>query len=157
MVIEGSKGTSAHLKLRAKECAPIVDEIDLWVDAQLGRHSPQSAMGKALTYASNQRSRLRRFIDDAKLALDNNFAERHLRVIALGRKNFLFAGTVEAAQNDAIFQTIVSTCKLNGVNPYEYIKDVLVRISSHKKSLLYELLPWNWQPRVSIGTVAAGT
>ena len=71
---------------------------------------------------------------------------RALRIIALGRKNFLLAGSNEHAQNLAILQTIVSRCQLNGVNPYEYIRDLIIRLRTHPKDRLDELLPWNWKP-----------
>ena len=103
-------------------------------------------MGRALTYAKNQRQRLRRFLEDPKLALDNNYAERALRIIALGRKNFLFAGSTEHAQNLAVLQSIVSTCQLHGVNPYEYIRDVIIKLRDRPPDDVDDLLPWNWSP-----------
>jgi len=139
-------GTDAHLALRNHESREVLASIDAWVDERKGRFPPKSQMGKALTYATNQREALRRFLDDAKLPLDNNFAERGLRIFALGRKNFLFAGHVEGAQNLAVLQSIVATCRLHGVNPYEYVKDLLLRIQTHPARDIDELLPWNWRP-----------
>ena len=139
-------GTEAHLLLRQAESRPIVDKIDAWVDENDGRYPPRSKLGQALTYATKQRAALRRFLDDPKLPLDNNFAERGLRIFALGRKNFLFAGHVEGAQNLAVLQSIIATCRLHGVNPYEYIKDLLIRVQHHPVRDLDELLPWSWQP-----------
>jgi len=145
-VLEGVAGTQEHLRRRQTDSLAVVESIEQWVDDEQGKHSPKSAMGKALGYAVKQRLRLRRFMQDAKLALDNNYAERNLRIIAVGRKNFLFAGSDACAQHLAILQTIVSTCLLNSVNPYEYIKDVLIRVQQHKHRHLPELLPWNWKP-----------
>jgi transposase len=139
-------GTEAHLLLREAESATIVDQINDWVDDKAGRYPPRSKMGQALTYATKQRAALRRFLDDPKLPLDNNFAERGLRIFALGRKNFLFAGHVEGAQNLAVLQSIVATCRLHGVNPYEYIKDLLIRVQHYPAREIDDLLPWNWQP-----------
>jgi transposase len=144
--MKGVLGTEEHAKMRRERSAPIVAKIEAWVDEQKGQHAPKSAMGRAITYAVNQRKRLRRFLEDPKLALDNNYAERALRIIALGRNNFLFAGSAEHAQNLAILQTIVSTCQLHGVNPYEYIKDVLIRARGRPPDQLDDLLPWNWSP-----------
>ena len=93
-----------------------------------------------------QRSTLRKFLSDPKLPLDNNTSERALRIIAVGRKNFLFVGHHEGGQNLAILQTVCSTCLLHGVNPYEYIRDVAVRVGAHPASRLDELLPMNWVP-----------
>ncbi len=78
------------------------------------------------------------------LRLDNNLSENALRIVALGRKNFLFVGHEEGGQNLAVLQTIVATCKLHGINPYEYIKDVLIRVQTHPASQIDELLPQNW-------------
>ena len=144
--MKGVLGTAEHAKMRNARSAIIVTKIETWVDEQNGQHAPKTAMGRALTYAINQRITLRRFLEDPKLALDNNYAERALRIIALGRKNFLFAGAIDYAQNLAVMQTIVSTCQLHGVNPYEYIRDVIVRLRVQPPDHVQELLPWNWSP-----------
>jgi transposase len=144
--MKGVLGTDAHAKMRKEQSAAIVVRIEAWVDEQHGQHSPKSAMGSALTYAKKQRARLNRFLEDPKLALDNNYAERALRIIALGRKNFLFAGSAEHAQNLAVLQSIVSTCLLHDVNPYEYIRDVIVRLRDRPPDRVDDLLPWNWVP-----------
>jgi transposase len=139
-------GTEAHLGLRDHDSRAVLAELETWLDAQDGRHPPKSAMGNAIGYAIKQRPALRRFLDDPKLPLDNNYAERGLRIFALGRKNFLFAGHIEGAQNLAVLQSIVSTCRLHGVNPYEYIKDLLIRMQTHPAARIDELMPWNWKP-----------
>ena len=139
-------GTEAHYMLRQTESRKVLDAFEKWLDERSGMYPPKSPMGKAINYAINHRTELRRFLDDAKLPLDNNFAERALRIFAIGRKNFLFAGHNDGAQNLAILQSIVSTCRLHGVNPYEYLKDVLVRIQRHPASRIDELMPWNWVP-----------
>ncbi len=140
----GLLGTDAHLLLRQTESKPIVDLIDKWVDENEDGHHPKGHMAKAVTYATNQRKALRQFLEDPKLPLDNNFSERALRIFALGRKNYLFSGHAEGAQNLAILQSIVATCRLQGVNPYEYIKDVLIRVQTHPASKIEEILPANW-------------
>jgi transposase len=139
-------GTEAHYMLRQTESRKILDTFEKWLDERSGKDPPKSPMGKAVNYAINHRVELRRFLDDAKLPLDNNFAERALRIFAIGRKNFLFAGHNDGAQNLAVLQSIVATCRLHGVNPYEYLKDVLVRIQRHPASRIDELMPWNWVP-----------
>lgn len=143
---KGILGTEAHRLLRDTESRAVVEKIDAWVDARKGQYPPKSKMGRAITYAIKQRKALNRFLDDPKLPLDNNLAERVLRIIALGRKNFLFAGHVEGAQNLAILQSIVATCDLHGVHPYEYIRDLLIRVQTHPASRIEELMPWNWAP-----------
>ena len=103
-------------------------------------------MGKALRYAQKMWSTLDALLDDPKLRLDNNLAENALRIIALGRKNFLFVGDEEGGKNLATLQTIASTCVANDVNPEAYIADVLLRLDKTPGSRLDELLPMNWQP-----------
>lgn len=141
---KGILGTDAHRRLRRKKSRAILKKIDAWVDDREDVFPPRGKMGKALTYATNQRGPLSEFLNDARLPLDNNIAERALRIIALGRKNFLFAGHVEGAQNLAVLQTVVATCLLHGVNPYEYLKDLLIRIQHHPATDVDALLPWNW-------------
>lgn len=127
----GHLGTDAHQVLRDEESRPIAEEIETWIDTRTDTVPPKSPLGQALSYARNQRDQLRVFLTDPKIPLDNNIAERALRVIAVGRKNFLFVGHEEGGQNLAILQTICSTCLLNGINPYEYIRDVSVRVRTH--------------------------
>ena len=143
---QGILGTDAHLRLRRKKSRAVLKKIDAWVDEHEDAFPPRGKMGKALTYATKQRGPLSEFLDDVRLPLDNNIAERALRIIALGRKNFLFAGHVEGAQNLAVLQTVVATCQLHGVNPYEYIKDLLIRIQRHPAAEMDALLPWRWAP-----------
>jgi transposase len=139
-------GTEVHLALRESESREVLKQLEQWLDEHDGHYPPKSYMGKAIGYAVNNREELGRFLEDANLPLDNNFAERCLRIIAIGRKNFLFAGHAEGAQNLAVLQSIVSTCRLHGVNPYEYVKDVLIRIQTHPANRLDEIMPWNWKP-----------
>jgi len=103
--------------------------------------SPKSPLAAAITYMRNQWTPLTRFLEDPKLRLDNNLAENALRIFALGRKNFLFVGHDEAGQNLAILQTLVSTCRLHDVNPYDYLRDVLLRISDPRYKV-DDLLPF---------------
>jgi transposase len=145
-ISRGIEATPQHLELRQRKSHPIVKKIWRWVDARTGKHSPKSKMGAALTYATKQRDKLERFLHDAKLPLDNNVAERALRIVALGRKNSLFAGSAEHAQNLAVLQSIIATCRLHGVNPYDYIRRMLIEIQSHPAARIAELMPWRWHP-----------
>ena len=142
----GILGTPAHGILRDKRSRSIVGEIEEWITERKQVTPPKSPLGVAITYAENQKTALRQFLDNAKLPLDNNASERALRIIALGRKNFLFVGHQEAGHNLAILQTLCSTCQIHNINPYEYIRDVAVRVRYHPNSRLDELLPMNWQP-----------
>ena len=103
-------------------------------------------MGKAIKYLLNQKKPLRLFLDDPKVRLDNNLSERNLRLVALGRKNFLFVGHDAAGENLAILQTLVSSCIANGINPQDYLADVIMRVQHHPQSRIDELLPDQWKP-----------
>lgn len=141
----GIIGTEEHRALRQLESKPIVEALDKWVRSQKGQPPPKSPLAKALAYAENQWSTLLHFLDDPKLYLDNNTSERALRIIAKGRDNFLWVGHDEAGENLAILQTFVATCQLHDVNPYEWLKDVLIRISTHPNDRIEELLPHRWK------------
>jgi transposase len=138
-------GTEKHRALRTTQSRAKVVELMEWAEAEKPKHNPQGPLGKALKYLLNQRATLERFLDDPKIRLDNNIAEQHLRLIALGRKNFLFVGHDEAGRNLAVLQTLVSTCLANGKNPQAYLTDVLIQIQTHPHSRIDELLPWNWR------------
>ena len=138
-------GTDKHLALRKMCSAPLMDEILLYLEDEQDQHLPQGPMAKAVNYALNNWDTLNHFLDDPKLSLDNNLSERQLRIIALGRKNFLFLGNDTAGDNLAVLQSLVSSCELNGVNPFEYLKDVLIRVAQgHPLNRIDELLPHNW-------------
>ena len=123
-----------------------LDKLHEWLVKKKRKSPPKSPLGQAVGYVLNQWEPLTKFVSDVRLPLDNNAAERALRPIALGRKNFLFVGNDRAGQNLAVLQSLVSTCMANDVNPYEYIADVLIRIQSHPMSRIDELLPMNWKP-----------
>ncbi len=142
----GIRGTDAHLALRRNRSAAIVAEIATWLDEELPKHLPKGPMGEAIQYARGQWPALTRFLEDPRLALDNNASESALRNVALGRKNYLFVGHDEAGENLAALLSLLATCEANGVNPVEYLADVLVRVNTHPASRLDELLPHKWQP-----------
>lgn len=139
-------GSDKHRALRNTKSRRLVDEFMVWAKEQKVQHRPKSPLGTALTYALNQKATLELFLSDPKIRLDNNIAEQHLRLIALGRKNFLFVGNDEAGRNLATLQTLVSTCLANNINPQSYLTDVLLRVQDHPHSQIADLLPWNWEP-----------
>jgi transposase len=141
----GIYGSDAHLALREAESRPAVDRIFEMLRLAQGQAGPRSALGQALAYAINQEKELRVFLDDPKVAVDNNVSERALRIVALLRKNALFVGHDLGGQNLAILLTIVSTCVLHGVEPRRYLADVIVRVNVPGNTV-DELLPWNWKP-----------
>lgn len=107
---------------------------------------PKSTMGDAIAYTLNLWKRLKRYTDNGILEIDNNLIENKIRPIALGRKNYLFAGSHEAAQNAAMIYSFFATCALNDVNPEMWLADILERINDHKMNKLEDLLPQNWKP-----------
>jgi transposase len=137
---------AAHLELRRTRSAAVMWQLWGFLTRQQGQHLPKSAMGKAVAYMLGQWEPLTRFLEDARLRLDNNLSERQLRLIALGRKNYLFVGDDQGGENLAILQSLVSTCIYNKIDPQAYLSDVLMRIGEHPHSRLDELLPMNWQP-----------
>ncbi len=132
--------------LRQKESRPILEVIEkrltLWGPQVL----PKSPIGQAIGYAQGQWQALNRYLDDGVLDIDNNLAERTLRMVAIGRKNWLFVGHDNGGHRAAIIYSLVAGCKLCRIDPFAYLRDVLERISTHPASRIAELLPRNWQP-----------
>ena len=137
--------TEAHLQMRQARAAPLMAQLHAWLQGNEDMIPPQSALGKAIAYALNQWDELNVFLTDARIPVDNNASERALRKVALGRKNWLFVGNPESGENYATLMTLVSTCELNGVNPEEYLRDVLLRIHTTPLYQLADLLPHNWR------------
>jgi transposase len=104
------------------------------------------ATAKALDYSLKRWQALTRFIDDGRLPIDNNWIENQMRPIAIGRKNWLFAGSLLAGQRAATIMSLIQSAKLNGYDPHAYLRDVLRRLPTHKASQIGELLPHRWVP-----------
>lgn len=141
----GIRGTPEHLALRRDRAGPAMQAIRDWCDQHVEDHAPKSAMGVAIRYIRNQYVFLTRFLDDVSIAPDNNLSERLLRIIALGRKNYLFVGHEQAGENSAKLASLLATCVLHDVNPQEYLADVLIRIQTHPASQIDDLLPDRWK------------
>jgi hypothetical protein len=105
---------------------------------------PQSPIGKALSYSLQRWDKLSRYTEDGRLQIDSNLVENAIRPIAIGRKNYLFAGFHDGARRAAMLYSFMGTCKKNNVNPFEWLKDILIRMPSHPVSKLEQLLPNNW-------------
>jgi transposase len=130
---------------RRVKSLPLVQAMKVWLEAQLNRIPPKGALAEAIRYALARWGALCRFLDDGRIELDNNTVERAIRPIALGRKNHLFAGSDGGAVRWAVIASLVATAKLNDVEPFAYLKDVLERMSTgHPMARLDDLLPWNW-------------
>ena len=106
---------------------------------------PKSPIGKAITYSLNQWEALNRYVDDPMLEIDNNLSERILRMVVIGRKNYMFAGSEAGAWRAAIIYSLVASCKLNEIDPFRYFRDVLTRVSTHPAGKIDELLPSEWK------------
>jgi transposase len=140
-----SAGLLAH---RQREMAPIVAGFRVWIDHHLPRLLPKNPLRKVLQYYVNHWDALMRFLSDGRVPLDNNLSERLLRAVAIGRKNWLFAGSEAGARRACIFLSCVETCRLNGVDPYDWLCDVLDRVVPHPRNrgvLVVDLLPWVWK------------
>lgn len=133
-------------KLRLSKAAPLLNKLCGWLRSNRITTLPKSPLGKAITYATNNWRALCRYICDGELSIDNNASERALRPVAIGRKNWLFAGSEEGGRNAAIISSFVQTCKQKNLNPRIYLKDVLTRLTATPDVDLDELLPGNWVP-----------
>jgi transposase len=137
-------GTPAHLAMRQARSRQVMDELKVLLLAEQPKHLPKGPMGEAVGYALSQWNALTLFLTDARLPIDNNASERALRIAALGRKNFLFVGHNEAGENLAGLYSLIATCEANGVNPIEYLTEVLIRVQTHPATRIDELLPHRW-------------
>jgi transposase len=133
---------------RQRLCAPMVDAFKVWLDAEALVVLPKAPIADAIGYVRNQWGALTRFLEDARLKLDNNIAERQLRRVAVGRKNWLFAGSENGAERSCVLYSLLATCKLHGVNPFDYLRDVIMRVSSHPARDVLELSPKTWKQKL---------
>ena len=128
-------------ELRLEQSFPVLQELEKWMKEQLPDVLPKSSIGQAITYTLGLWKRLTRYIDNGQVEIDNNLIENSIRPVALGRKNYMFAGSHEAAQQAAMIYSFLGTCKINNVEPLGWLKDVLQRIQDHSIQKLDELLP----------------
>jgi transposase len=141
----GIVGTEEHRALRLERSEPIADDFFIWAEEVRGEVLPKSPIADALGYAIRQRERLELFLIDAKIPLHNKSSERRLRVIALGRKNYLFIGNPRAGRNLAGLYSLIGSCIANRVEPTAYLTDVLPRIrDATTDAALDGLLPDRW-------------
>ena len=135
--------------VRQERSKPKVDAFRAWAEQQLTRVPGKGDLARAFRYGLSRWPAFCLFLGDGRVAIDNNPAERALRPIGIGRKNWLFAGADTGAETLARAMTIIETAKMNGLDPQAYLADVLDRINDHKINRLDELLPWNWTPAAS--------
>ena len=132
--------------LRQLESVPVLQELKEWMLVELGKVLPKSPIGQLIAYSLQRWDKLSIYTTDAHLQIDNNPVERAIRPIAIGRKNYLFAGSHDAAQRAAMIYSLFSTCTLHDINPYNWLRDVLERMHTYTTKNLHELLPQNWKP-----------
>ena len=132
-----------RVQIRQAEAKPAFDELEAWLNAQLHSISGKSPLASAIRYALTRMTRMRPYLDHGTLEIDNNTAERAMRAVALGRKNYLFVGSQTGGKSAAIAYTLIETAKLNGVDPQAWLAGTLARIPDHKINRIDELLPWN--------------
>jgi len=138
-------GAEARLAVRREHSAPLMAELYAWPTKQRSLLSRHQGLAKAIHYMLRRWPSFTRFLDDGRVCLTNNAAERALRCVALGRKSWLFCGSDRGGQRAAIMYSLIGTAKLNNVDPQAWLADVLARIAGHPASRLDELLPWRWR------------
>ena len=153
----GINGLSAEerLRVRQEQSAPLLAALEAWLREERSRLSRSASVAKPIDYMLKRWDRFARFIDDGRICLTNNAAERALRGFALGRKSWLFAGSERGADRAAAMTTLIMTAKLNDVDPQAWLADVLARIADIPQSRLPELLPWHWAAEMEHRKVAA--
>jgi transposase len=136
-------------QVRNAQARPLLDSLKQWLEETLGKLSRKSDTALAVRYALSRWEALLRYVDDGRIEIDNNAAERSLRTVALGRKNYLFAGSDAGGERAAAIYSLIGTAKLNGLDPEAYLRNVLSRIADHPINRIDELLPWNERFRFS--------
>lgn len=136
-------------RIRQLRSAPVMDALHRWMLLTRQKITDGSATAKALDYSLKRWGALTRFVDDGRLPVDNNWIENQIRPIAIGRSNWLFAGSLRAGKRAAAVMSLLQSARMNAHDPYAYLKDILSRLPTHKASRIGELLPHRWQPTVA--------
>jgi len=144
-----------RLAVRHERVAPLIKDLEAWMRSERARLSRHADVAKAMDYMLKRWGAFARFLDDGRICLTNNCAERNLRGVALGRKSWLFAGSDRGGERAAVIYTLIVTAKLNGVDPQAWLADVLARINDHKITELAALLPWRWAAEQQARKLAA--
>lgn len=134
-----------RLEVRQQKVKPVLDALHAWMTLQRQKVPASSATAKALDYSLRRWEALTRFVDDGQLPVDNNWIENQIRPIAIGRNNWLFAGSLRAGQRAAAVMSLIQSARMNGHDPYAYLKDVLTRLPTQRASQIGELLPHRWK------------
>jgi hypothetical protein len=141
--------------VRQELSEPLIADLEAWMRTERAKLSRGNDVAKAFDYMLKRWPAFARFLEDGRVCLSNNAAERALRGIALGRKSWLFAGSDRGGQRAAVMYSLIITAKMNGIDPQAWLADVLSRLADHPASRIDELMPWNWQPTAEVMRRAA--
>jgi transposase len=136
--------------MREQEAVPLLNKFHGWLQQQYAVAQPKSSFGKALFYCLNNWTELKQYVTDGDLKIDNNHTEREMKYVSMGKKAWLFYGSDEGGKNNAIVSSVISTCRRHGVEPWDYLTDVVQRLTENPDTNLEELLPYNWTPRSEV-------
>jgi hypothetical protein len=148
-------GADERLTKRKELVAPLVTDLEAWMRIERARLSRHNEIARAIDYMLKRWPAFTRFLEDGQICLSNNAAERALRSIAVGRRNWTFCGSDRGGERAAAIYTLIATAKLNDIDPEAWLADVLRRINDHPASRLDELLPWNWRKPTTEAAAAA--
>jgi hypothetical protein len=147
-IMEANLTGDAKLQYRKTHAVPLLEALGEWLQNEYNAVLPSSAIGKAIFYSLTRWKRLSTYAENDILHIDNNPVENSIRPVAIGRKNYLFAGSHASAQRSAIFYSLLSTCKNYGINPVEWLEDVLTRVAGSPINKIQDLLPQNWKNKI---------
>jgi transposase len=139
------KTPEQRVAVRQEKSKPLVLALEAWLRDQRAKLSSKSETAKAINYCLTRWTAFTRFLDDGRICLSNNAAERAVRGVAVGRKNWTFAGSDAGGHRAAAILTLIETCKMNDVDPQAWLTDILARLPDHPAKRINELLPWNWK------------
>jgi len=139
-----------RLKLRLEKSKPIIDEMKAWLDKTVLEVTPKSLIGKAVGYTLSRWKGLTRFLENGAIELSNNLVENGFRKMALGKRNYMFTKSEQGAKNLATIYSVLGTCYLHGINPFDYLCDVLEKLPSRASNNITDLLPMNWKPPIVV-------
>jgi transposase len=148
------KSSAERFAVRQEFSAPLMRGLHRWMTAEVAKLSRNHDLAKAINYMLRRWDAFTRFLDDGRICITNNAAERALRCVPLGRKAWLFCGSDRGGQRAAILYTLIQTCRLNDVDPQAWLADVLARIAAHPASRIDDLLPWNWNHHEALARAA---
>ena len=140
----GKSAVGRRLAARQARSVPLLAKLDAVRQPLAAQVLPKAPLGDALRYLDRQWRALQRFTDDGRLLIDNNNAERQLRTVAVGRRNWLFAGSLQGAHRAALLYSLIQSCRLADVAPFPYLRDVLIRVATHPHQLIHQLTPKGW-------------